>query len=59
MGAAEHGDQQLINNFVLANDDLANFLTHSLVGGSQAADGLFFERREGGCGAVGIGDFGF
>ena len=43
MAAAEHGDQQFVDHFVLPDDDFANFLAHSLVGGGQSANCLFFQ----------------
>ena len=38
--AAEQGDQQLLDDIVLPDDDLADLLAHARVRGGEAADGL-------------------
>ena len=42
VAAAEQGHQQLLDDLVLADDDLADLLGHLLVGGGEIADGLRF-----------------
>ncbi len=43
MAFGKHRDQELINNFVLTNDDFADFLPHSLIRGRQSSNGLFLK----------------
>ena len=52
MPATKHGNQQLINNFILADDHFADFLTHALIGICQATNCLFFKRSRCNFGAI-------
>ena len=50
MTATEHGDQELIDDFILPDDHLADFLPHLLIGFGQTGDRLFL-----GCGRCHFG----